>query len=138
MKDYKQKIIEEDGLGVKKGEIADYPNQVSAEGVTAGKVSPGGISPGGVSPRASESTYQSEKIQLINPKLGEKLMSQQLLECVLVRNVMIYCKPFDQEVIHSFMKVYQFMQEKFPHIKIFVDDWMLEEINNVKKSELCT
>ena len=69
LKDYKQKIIEEDGLGVKKGEIADYPNQVSPEGVTPGK------SPRVVSPRASESTYQSEKIQLINPKLGEKLMS---------------------------------------------------------------
>lgn len=33
LKDYKQKIREEDGLGAKKGEIADYPNQVSPEEV---------------------------------------------------------------------------------------------------------
>ena len=43
LKDYKKKIIEEDGLGIKKGDIAEYPNQVS--------------------PRTNESSsYQSEKI----------------------------------------------------------------------------
>ena len=29
------------------------------------------------------------------------------------------------------------MEEKFPHIKIFVDDWVLDEINKVKEGELC-
>jgi len=30
------------------------------------------------------------------------------------------------------------MQEKFPHINIYVDDWVLDEITKVKQSELCS
>jgi hypothetical protein len=130
LKDYKKHIIKEDKdakKDVKQEDIlVDYPYQVSPKRISES------------SKIAENPSYQSDKIQLTNPKLGEKLMSQQLLECVLVRNVMIYCKPFDQEVIHSFMKVYKYMQETFPHINIYVDDWVLDEITKVKQSELCT
>jgi NAD+ kinase len=41
---------------------------------------------------------------------------------------MVYCKPFDDDVIHSFMLVYKFMQEQYPWIQIYVDDWVLKEL----------
>ena len=85
------------------------------------------------------------QIKLQEPKLGEKLASQQLLDCILVRKVMIYCKPFDLDVIYSFMKVHKYMQENYPHIEIYVDDWVLDEITRVKEDtercddeEVCT
>ena len=41
---------------------------------------------------------------------------------------MVYCKPFDPEVTKSFLKLYKFMQEKFPNIQIFADKWLIDEI----------
>ena len=30
------------------------------------------------------------------------------------------------------MKLYSYMSEKYPHIEIYVDDWVLEEIRLIK------
>lgn len=43
---------------------------------------------------------------------------------------MVYCKPFDPEVAVSFVKLYKFMQEKFPNIQIFTDKWLIDEIKD--------
>ena len=41
---------------------------------------------------------------------------------------MVYCKPYDKDVIISFMTLYRFMQKKFPKVKLYVDEWVLDEI----------
>ena len=41
---------------------------------------------------------------------------------------MVYCKPYDDEVVTSFVTIYEYMQAKFPGIEILVDDWMIPEI----------
>ena len=43
---------------------------------------------------------------------------------------MVYCKPFDPEVTNSFVKLYKYMQEKFPNIQIYADKWLVDEIRD--------
>ena len=45
-----------------------------------------------------------------------------------VNRIMVYCKPYDDEVVTSFVTIYEYMQAKFPGIEILVDDWMIPEI----------
>ena len=42
--------------------------------------------------------------------------------------IMVYCKPYDNDVVISFVKLHQYFQENQPGIEILVDDWMIPEI----------
>lgn len=44
---------------------------------------------------------------------------------------MVYCKPYDDEVIKSFVKLHQFMRKNYPHIEIYVDDWLVDEVKKI-------
>ena len=43
---------------------------------------------------------------------------------------MVYCKPFDTEVTKSFIKLFRFMQQNYPNIEIFVENWLIDEIKH--------
>jgi NAD kinase len=43
---------------------------------------------------------------------------------------MVYCKPFDPEVTKSFIKLFRFIQQNYPKIQIFVENWLLNEIKH--------
>ena len=53
-------------------------------------------------------------------RIDEKLEIS-YFECIILRKVMVYCKPFDDYVIFSFMRLYKYMDEKILGIAIFID-----------------
>lgn len=42
---------------------------------------------------------------LNNPRMDSKLTSQNFT-CIIARKIMVYCKPFDDEVILNFLQIY--------------------------------
>ena len=40
----------------------------------------------------------------------------------------MYCKAFDDEVIYSFQILYQFMQDNYQEVNIFVDKWIIDTL----------
>lgn len=53
------------------------------------------------------------------------------VECILPHKIMVYCKPYDDEVIRSFIKLFSHMQKEYPDIEVLVDDWVLPEIEGL-------
>ena len=51
------------------------------------------------------------------------------------RTVLIYCKPFDDEVLYSFQHLYQYLSEDFKEVKIVVEDWLIEALKKLRKEE---
>ena len=41
---------------------------------------------------------------------------------------MVYCKPYDSDVIVSFLQLFQHIAETYENISIFADDWEITEI----------
>ena len=41
---------------------------------------------------------------------------------------MVYCKKWDDNVITSFVTLYQHVFDTYEHIFIYTDDWVLEEL----------
>ena len=50
------------------------------------------------------------------------------VDCIIPHKIMVYCKPYDDEVIESFIKLYEHMQLVYPDIEVMVDDWVIPEI----------
>ena len=52
-----------------------------------------------------------------------------------VKSVMVYCKPFDDEIIHSFQSLYQYINDKFPNVEVKVDKWVIDDLNKLKEED---
>jgi len=45
---------------------------------------------------------------------------------------LVFCKPFDSEVIESFYELNEYISEHFKEIEIYVDSWVLKELQELK------
>ena len=45
-----------------------------------------------------------------------------------VKNVLVYCKPYDSEVIKSFVKLYEYIMQSQNKLQIYVESWVLKEL----------
>jgi NAD kinase len=50
-------------------------------------------------------------------------------------NVLVYCKPFDEEVLISFMAIYEHILSEFKMCHISVDQWVIDEIKALSKDK---
>ena len=46
---------------------------------------------------------------------------------------MVYCKKWDDNVIKSFVKLFQHVSETYEHIFIYTDGWVFEELEKGKE-----
>ena len=49
-------------------------------------------------------------------EFGKTIKSKNFNSSFTPSKIMVYCKPYDKNVIISFMTLYKFMQTKFPKI----------------------
>ena len=48
------------------------------------------------------------------------------------KKVMVYCKPYDSDVIVSFYTLFKHIAETYENLSIYTDDWAIEEIEKGK------
>ena len=70
--------------------------------------------------------------KLKSPGVLCKLHSEAYSSDVKAHKVLVFCKPFDSEVIESFYELNEYISEHFKEIEIYVDSWVLKELQELK------
>ena len=47
----------------------------------------------------------------------------------------MYCKPMDEEVLISCMKIFDYLDAHFKNIKVHVEEWVLDEFGNLSEDQ---
>ena len=76
----------------------------------------------------TNSFFVGQHTDLPEISLNHAPASSKMQKCEIPKNVMVYCKKFDDRVIESFEKVFQHVSETYEHVFLYTDDWVIEKL----------
>mmetsp|Transcript_5873 Transcript_5873/g.9496 ORF Transcript_5873/g.9496 Transcript_5873/m.9496 type:complete len:311 (+) Transcript_5873:123-1055(+) len=82
----------------------------------------------------NETEEHSRQVPL--PSLFKKVASSEFLH-QQPKKVLIFCKPFDQEVIMSFRRLFRFIYKNFKSTRVYVENWVIDELDVLRKKDPC-
>lgn len=65
---------------------------------------------------------------MIFDNINEKLHSLEFTKDSAPKKVLIFCKPWDDEVLEHFVKLVNFINVEFSHLEILVEQWVIEAV----------